>query len=142
MFRKPPGSKGVFKCLDGCTLCNEHLYEGDEIVLKTGVHVKANSRFECTSRNVVYLIICLGCLEFYIGETGDIIRIRMTVHRQQSKLPYDEAPIKVDPHLRQCGNNKYIVFPFYRPNKNSVIYRRCQEERFIKLLKPKLNFLS
>ena len=62
MFRKSPGSKGVFKCLDGCTLCNEHLHEGDEIILKTGVHVKANSRFECTSRNVVYLIICLGCL--------------------------------------------------------------------------------
>ena len=141
MFRKTPGSKQVFKCSDNCLLCREYLHTGGELKLKTGVVVKPNSRFECTSRNVIYIIVCLGCMEFYVGETGDIIRIRFGVHRNQSKLEYDEAPIKVDPHLRICGKGKYLVFPFYRPQRNSMIYRRCKENRWIGLLKPKLNFL-
>ena len=141
MFRKTPGSKQVFKCSDDCILCRENIYAGDKLVLKTGVKINPNSRFECTSRNVIYLIICSGCKEFYVGETGDTLRNRFTVHRQQSKLPFNEAPIKVDPHLRMCGKNKYTVFPFYRPQKNTVIYRRCQEDRWIDLLKPKLNYL-
>ena len=141
MFRKLPGTKQVYKCSVGCMLCNDYLFTGDELVLKNGIKIRPNSRFECTSRNVIYIIVCLGCLEFYVGETGDMICIRFNVHRNQSKLEWDDAPIKVDPHLRICGKGKYLVFPFYRPQRNSPIYRRCQEDRWIRLLKPKLNFL-
>ena len=111
------------------------------ITLKTGVVVRANARIECKSRNVIYIIVCGGCLEFYVGETGDIIRIRFTVHRQHMKLNYVDAPVKADPHFRCCGHGKYEVFPFFRPKYNNVIYRRAQEKRWINKLKPKLNQL-
>ena len=49
MFRKTPGpgSKKVLKCSFGCTLC-DYVQVGDELVLKTGVKIRPNSRFECT----------------------------------------------------------------------------------------------
>ena len=85
--------------------------------------------------------LCDGCKECYVGQTGDIIRHRFTVHRHQA-LPYaDYVPVKADRHLRICGKNKYKVFPFFRPKKNTTIYREMQEERWIKIMKPKLNAL-
>ena len=37
----------------------------------------------CDAKNLIYLMQCSGCDEEYIGEAGDSIRHRMTVHRQQ-----------------------------------------------------------
>ena len=48
-------------------------------------------------------MICLGCKEFYVGETGDTLRNRFTVHRQQMALEPENAPVPVDPHLRTCS---------------------------------------
>lgn len=141
MFKKSPQNFGVFKCSDNCTLCANNLFAGPELVLKTGVIVRPNARFECITRNVLYIIVCLGCLEYYLGQTGDETRNRFTVHRQHMKLDYKDAPVKADPHIRICGKGKYLVFPFYKPKINTQIYREQQEKRWIKILKPKLNNL-
>ena len=37
----------------------------------------------CNVKNLIYVIRCKGCQEEYIGETGDILRHRMPVNRQQ-----------------------------------------------------------
>ena len=37
----------------------------------------------CDAKNLIYLMQCSGCDEEYIGEAGDSLRHRMTVHRQQ-----------------------------------------------------------
>ena len=118
-----------------------NLFDGPELVLKSGVIVLPNARFECITRGVLYIIVCLGCLEFYLGQTGDETRNRFTVHRQQMKWDYKDAPVKADPHIRICGKGKYLVFPFYKPKINTEIYREQQEKRWIKILKPKLNNL-
>ena len=115
-FKKPANSKGVFKCLSGCTLCKT-LHEGPDLKLKSGKILKANARFECTSRNLVYTMICNGCGELYIGETGDTLRNRFACHRSQMALDYNEAPVPADPHVRICGKYNYIIFPFYKPAK-------------------------
>ena len=41
----------------------------------------------CTSTNLVYVITCAGCGQNYIGETGDVLRNRVTVHKQQIRDP-------------------------------------------------------
>ena len=41
----------------------------------------------CTSSNLIYVIICVGWGENYIGQTGDTLRHRMTVHRQPIREP-------------------------------------------------------
>ena len=112
MFKKSPEDVGVFSCASGCEFC-KNLRTGKSITLKTGVVVRANARIECKSRNVIYIIVCGGCLEFYVGETGDIISIRFTVHRQHMKLNYVDAPVKADPHFRCCGHGKYESMKFF-----------------------------
>ena len=110
MFKKLPGSRGVFKCQNNCTLCSKNIFPGEFLTLKNGINLIPNARFECTSRNLVYVIVCRGCNEFYIGETGDMLKNRFTVHRQHMSLDYNDAPVKADPHLRTCGKGNYYVF--------------------------------
>ena len=37
----------------------------------------------CTSTNMSYVITCAGCGHNYLGETGDVLRNRVRVHKQQ-----------------------------------------------------------
>ena len=138
LMYRPLSFPKVRKCGKNCTLCN-FIHEGDHIQLKTGLVVRTNGNFECSSRNVIYIAICKGCLEIYIGETGDMLQIRWTIHRQHSKLTPKDCPCHADIHFRLCGKNRYIVFPFYRPRKNDVFLRRRYEQKFIKMFKPLLN---
>jgi predicted GIY-YIG superfamily endonuclease len=42
---------------------------------------------DCTVENVLYVLDCNGCKEIYIGQTGNILRNRKTVHAQQIRDP-------------------------------------------------------
>ena len=106
------------------------IHTGRNLTLKTGAKLTANARFICTSRNVVYVMICLGCKEFYVGETGDTLRNRFTVHRQKMALEPKNAPVPVDPHLRTCGGGRYKVLQFSMPNNISIIHRRSLDSCF------------
>ena len=137
MYKKK-GTCSVKKCKKGCTLCN-YLLEGSSYLLKNGITVYTNGNFECSSRNVLYLVICCGCNEFYIGETGDKLKTRFAVHRQQSKPTATLKAVSADQHFRTCGKDQYGVFPFYRPRTNNLVRRRVYERAWIDKLQPKLN---
>ena len=47
---------------------------------------------------IVIALACAGCGHNYIGETGDVLRNRVTVHKQQIR----------DPHTRMLGVSKHI----------------------------------
>ena len=130
--------KYVKKCFKGCKFC-EYILEGSSATLKNGVVLKTNANMTCTSRNLIYIIIAGKCGENYIGETGDQINIRFSVHRNQGKEGTLFVPCQADQHLRVCDKNDYKVFPFHRPQRNDFVLRRAIEENYIKLLKPKLN---
>ena len=138
MFRKSTPT-GVFKCREGCILCNNYLFPGEKITLKNGTTLTANERFDCLSRNILYATRCHGCGESYLGETGDQLNNRFAVHRQQGKLNSQIQAVHADQHFRICGEGKYDVFPFKRLRKNCTIYRRVVEDYHIKKLKPLLN---
>ena len=140
MHKKDKSKCFVNKCKKGCIFCN-YLIEGNSVTLKTGHTLQPNATFECSSRNVVYIIVCGGCQEFYVGETGDMLKSRFTVHRQQSKIHAELTPVDADQHLRLCGKNTYGVFPFRRPKRNDIVLRRQLEKYWISALKPKLNGL-
>ena len=130
--------KRVTKCLKGCIFCG-YILEGSSVTLKNGITLKTNANMTCTSRNLIYIIIAGRCKEYYIGETGDQINKRFTVHRNQGKEGTMFVPCQADQHLRVCDGNNYKVFPFYRPQRNDFVLRRAIEEKYIKLLNPKLN---
>ncbi|MEW8544931.1 MAG: GIY-YIG nuclease family protein [Candidatus Thiodiazotropha sp.] len=95
----------------------------------------------CEVKNVVYVMKCQGCNEEYIGETGNYLRRRVTVHNQQIRDPKTRM-LYVSEHLSICAhqkNSKFYMFPFYKMYSESTSLRRTKENNFIKLLKPKLN---
>ena len=91
----------------------------------------------------MYIYICGGCGEEYIGETGNLLRQRVTIHNQQIRDPKTRM-LKVSEHIANCAHNlnpKYKIFPFYKMYSESTTLRRAKEKFFINTLKPKLNRL-
>ena len=69
----------VIKCGNRrCNLC-EILITGNEFNYNGKIYkVKRNMNY-CNAKNCVYVIICEGCKQIYIGETNNF-RLRMNVH--------------------------------------------------------------
>ena len=80
----------------------------------------------CDSFNVIYVVICSGCGEEYIGESGigkQKVRDRVRIYRQHIRQP-EYQQLKVEGHLRQCGNGKFRIFPFLQLRINDKDLRR------------------
>ena len=129
----------VRKCKDKrCGTC-PYLQQGTSFTFDNYVfHV--NSDMSCESKNLIYVITCGGCNQFYIGETGTTLRSRIRVHKQHIQVP-EYRKIKLSAHLDTCGRGKFQVFPFYKLYTDNVIQRREQEKHFIRKFKPSLNSL-
>lgn len=124
-----------------CGTC-PFLQEGKDFKFKSGSKFTVRSSFNCTSSNLLYVITCNGCGENYIGQTGDTLRHRMTVHRQQIREPkYQCTP--VSGHIRNCAKDvfpNFTVFPFYKFHKKTTeIERENKESLFISKFNPVLN---
>ena len=125
-----------------CGLC-VHLIEGDAFEFKCGRKFYVHESMTCAVKNVLYVIKCGGCGEEYIGQTGDFLRKRVTVHNQQIRDPKTRM-LYVSGHIDICAHQlipKYMIFPFYKMYSESVSFRCAKENYFINLLKPKLNRL-
>ena len=84
---------------------------------------------------------CRDCGEEYIGDTGNFLRKRVTVHNQHVRDPKTRM-LKVSEHIDNCANllePKCNIFPFYKMYTDSVTLRRSKEKLFINSLQPKLN---
>lgn len=129
----------VTKCQDSrCGTCH-HITEGSEYNFK-GRRFKVNANMSCDTKNVLYVITCPGCQEYYIGETSNPLRARIRVHKQQINTPAYRQ-IRLSEHLDVCGEKQFHVFPFYKCLGNSDIMRFEKEKHFINVFKPKLNNL-
>ena len=93
----------------------------------------------CTVKNVVYVIECRGCGEYYIGETNNL-RKRTTLHNQHIRHE-NLRMIPVSGHIATCSDKdpKYFMFPFYKMKCDSILARKEKEKYFINKFKPELN---
>ena len=134
----------VRKCTKpNCGLCI-HLLEGNSFQFNCGMKSKVHEDMTCEVKNVIYVMKCRGCGEEYIGETGNFLRKRVTIHNQQIRDPRTRM-LRVSGHIDECANHlnpKYYIFPFYKMYLESTTLRRAKEKWFINTLKPKLNGLS
>ena len=92
-------------------------------------------------KNLIYCITCQGCKQQYIGETGDVLRNRVRVHRQQIRQK-EYRQIKLSEHLDKCAGHLepcFKITPFYKMNDDDKSKRCLKEEFFIKKFKPSLN---
>ena len=126
----------VSKCLDPrCGLC-DYIIEGSTFHFKHKIFYIKES-MDCNVQNVIYVLLCNGCKEFYIGQTGDKLRNRRTVHEQQMRDP-SVRQMPLSTYLDQCSKSepKFSIFPFYKMHNNDVSARLCKEKYFISVLNP------
>ena len=127
----------VLKCKNTkCGIC-ENIIEGESFTFKNGPTFKVKTDMSCTSKNLLYVMRCEGCGEDYIGQTGNELRKRMTVHRQQIRNP-ELRMIPLSEHLSKCAKSsskKFSVFPEEAKEQQRII----KEAEFISKCKPKLN---
>lgn len=121
-----------------CSLC-QYMPEGHSYNFN-GKIFYVNANMTCNVKNVIYVITCPGCNEFYIGQTGDKLRTRRTVHAQQIRDPATRQ-LPLSTHLDRCTKNdiKFKIFPFYKLKSENLSIRISKENHFIKCFKPKLN---
>ena len=66
----------------------------------------------CDVKNVIYVI---KCNELYIGQTGDKLCTRRTIHAQQIRDP-STRQIPLSEHIDNCSRSipKFQMFPFFK----------------------------
>ena len=79
----------------------------------------------CNSFYVIYVLICSGYLEEYIGETGvGKIRLRDRVREYRKHV---NQKLKVEERIRICGRGSFKIFPFLQMQSNDKNLRRAYE---------------
>ena len=135
----------VKKCgRPNCGTCF-HLIEGPSYQFQSGHIFVVKRNLNCASKNLIYAIRCMGCLQDYIGQSSLNLRKRITVHRQQLRDPTTRQ-IPLSGHLERCAQNKspkFLVFPFFLcPENTTDLTRTNKENYFIRKYSPQLNSLQ
>ena len=122
-----------------CKCCSDIKETSNVVFHKTGQDFKITSELTCESKNLIYVIFCNGCDEYYIGETSDHLRARARVHRQGI---VNNTSIAVDRHIFSCAkhlSNKFEIIPFYKMKTSSKSERLAKEAYFISKFNSTLN---
>ena len=64
--------------------------------------------FTCESSNLIYVLICQGCKDEYIGETGCLVEEQINIYRRRIR----QRQYQVEEYLRTFGDVKIHMFPF------------------------------
>ena len=97
--------------------------------------LKNSLNYEC---NLIHVIICQGCKEEYIGETGYLVKERINIYRKHIRQPQYQQ-LAVEEHLRFCGIGRFHMFPFFKIIQEIKTLRTSYEDYFIDKFKPLLN---
>ena len=130
------------KCGDKrCGTCS-YIYECETFIFKNQKTFQIRHPMNCKSKNLIYVMTCNGCGEHYIGQTGDKLCTRMTVHCQQIRDP-STRQLPVSDHLETCNRNPsklhFMVVPILKINSDDKAKRIAAENWLINLFNPKLN---
>ena len=94
--------------------------------------------FNCESSNLIYVFICHGCKEEYIGETDCLVKERINIYGQHIRQPQYQQ-MAVEEHLRTCGDRKFHMFLLFKIIQEKKSLRKSYEDYFIDKFKPLLN---
>ena len=89
----------------------------------------------CDTKNVIYAVICENCDKFYIGQTENELRKRITLHRQQT-VRDEFRLLKVNKLIHECSDDKFKVVPIYKVLNNNASLRDEKQRYLINALKP------
>ena len=121
----------VRKCSDlKCEVCKE-LQVGSHVKLgkgnnKTPFNIKA--KMDCSVRDFICVITCNGCKEQCIGESGDTLRHRASVHCNQILHPRYRK-LYVSKHISLCAIAKNLIFSICPHSSNSITKTKSFEKK-------------
>lgn len=122
---------GTYRC--GRRQCNTciHTYNGTTIAGPDATfHVK--SSFSCTTKNVVYCILCINCGKLYLGETKRMLAERFREHLRDITKKKTTSPVAQ--HFNSAGHSiDDIVVCVLRQYENDA-QRKEGEMRLIQRL--------
>lgn len=119
-----------------CKCCNILIEYKNEIKINNHT-IEINSNVNCTSKNVVYILFCDGCQQFYIGKTETNFNLRLNLHRNHIDNP-TYTVLNVSRHIQQCKKTFKASILFQTKNEDIYLIT-YMENYFIGLLKPSLN---
>ena len=91
----------------------------------------------CDVKNVIYALQFNGCQEVYIGQRGDKLRSRVTVHAQQTRDPsIRRLPLSGQIDICCQTDPKFTMFPFFKMHSESISASLAKEKHFIKYFNP------
>ncbi len=122
-----------------CKLCDSLIESTRGVVQLPNREIfHVNASISCSSKNVVYSLICQKCKKIYIGETQTTLRKRIALHRLHT-FNSTYTVLKANKHFQQCEPN-FLVLPLY---KAPISHTRSElvfiEQYFIKIMSPELN---
>ena len=116
-----------------CRRC-PYLIQGKEFTFSaTNETFSIKYSMSCISSDLANVMTCVGCGHNYIGETGDVLKNRVTVRKQQVR----------DPHIRMLGVRKpidecaagltpqFTIFPFCKIFSSSENVKKKTKRDFV-----------
>ena len=110
----------------------EHLITENKFIFQCGKTFNVKTTMSCEVRNLIYVIRCGGCQEEYIGETVDLLRHRLTVHRQQIR-DASRRILYVSGHIANCAKNqsiKFQILPLYKMQNDNMTSKKNERKLF------------
>ena len=109
--------KYTMKCKStNCMTCN-FVDSNSYVLLKNNFIIPINKVCDCTSKNIVYIIKCSLCNQFYVGQSSKSVHVRLKQHIKAIKkfFPYVNYTNEVGYHFNLKGHNyeknlKFFVF--------------------------------
>ena len=112
-FESKHKSLEVKNCGKNCVSCPYLLKTSLYLFKRVNKTFFLKSSLNCESSNLNYVVICQGCKEERIGETGCLVKERINIYRQHIRQPQYQQ-LEVQKHLHTCGNRKFRMFPFFK----------------------------
>jgi hypothetical protein len=125
--------KGFYPCESKCKSCVNHGVRKHHIQFYGGQKM-ISQYITCTTKNVVYAIHCLSCQKYYVGETRNSVKQRISQHLSTIKLKRD-TPVSKHFSSENHTINDFSYFVIAHNPYWTVQKRRLVENQWINKMK-------
>ena len=129
-----PSDPGMLPCnRPRCKTC-KYVLNTQAIIGSNGSQHHITSSFTCTSKNVIYALICKVCGMLYIGETKTPISVRFSDHIRSIRSNATNKPVAV--HFNQANHtvDDVQITAILSTSGNQDHMRHIAEQRLISSL--------
>jgi len=128
----------ITRCMHKMCKCCRHIQPADAVYIPhINQKILIEEAMNCSSRNIIYVIICTKCNKVYVGETKNKLKDRMNKHRSDIRLHRSNSAVAI--HFNGAAHNlgHLRVFPLEKIHVDDDKTRKNRESFWIKKLDSK-----